>query len=186
MDTGTPTKSSPSRGEPFSPALPEPQLVPSPVLPRDEPAAEQHDSDSEGFVSEDEDDQAAGGQGAHSPVVLTPEVNAALVKQVRLLHLLSPCWTGCGAGRCVVHGILLAWVRLQFAFCSSWWNFPLQIEFYFSDANLPSDKKLLKQIRKDPGGFGERGRGAPSGDGGLAGCGVECACARAGLSMQAL
>ncbi len=31
-----------------------------------------------------------------------------------------------------------------------------QIEFYFSDASLPSDKKLLKQIRKSPEGFGER------------------------------
>ncbi|KAG2493185.1 hypothetical protein HYH03_008605 [Edaphochlamys debaryana] len=28
-----------------------------------------------------------------------------------------------------------------------------QVEFYFSDANLPTDKKLLKQIRKDPEGF---------------------------------
>eukprot|EP00198_Chlamydomonas_reinhardtii_P010635 XP_001699972.1 predicted protein [Chlamydomonas reinhardtii] len=28
-----------------------------------------------------------------------------------------------------------------------------QVEFYFSDANLPTDKKLLKQIRKDPDGF---------------------------------
>lgn len=31
----------------------------------------------------------------------------------------------------------------------------LQIEFYFSDANLPTDKKLLKQIKKDPEGYGE-------------------------------
>ncbi|KXZ56287.1 hypothetical protein GPECTOR_1g252 [Gonium pectorale] len=28
-----------------------------------------------------------------------------------------------------------------------------QVEFYFSDANLPTDKKLLKQIRKDPEGY---------------------------------
>ncbi|PNH11664.1 La-related protein 6 [Tetrabaena socialis] len=28
-----------------------------------------------------------------------------------------------------------------------------QVEFYFSDANLPSDKKLLKQIRKDADGY---------------------------------
>lgn len=28
-----------------------------------------------------------------------------------------------------------------------------QIEFYFSDSNLPTDKKLLKQIRKDPDGY---------------------------------
>ncbi|GFR46083.1 hypothetical protein Agub_g7568 [Astrephomene gubernaculifera] len=28
-----------------------------------------------------------------------------------------------------------------------------QVEFYFSDANLPTDKKLLKQIRKDPDGY---------------------------------
>ena len=31
----------------------------------------------------------------------------------------------------------------------------LQVEFYFSDANLPTDKKLLKLIRKDPLGFGK-------------------------------
>lgn len=43
-----------------------------------------------------------------------------------------------------------------------------QVEFYFSDANLPTDKKLLKQIRKDPDGFGK-----PSGEGEVAfGAGV--------------
>lgn len=30
-----------------------------------------------------------------------------------------------------------------------------QVEFYFSDANLPTDKKLLKQVKKDPSGYGE-------------------------------
>lgn len=30
-----------------------------------------------------------------------------------------------------------------------------QVEFYFSDANLPTDKHLLKHIKKDPEGFGE-------------------------------
>lgn len=29
-----------------------------------------------------------------------------------------------------------------------------QIDFYFSDANLPTDKHLLKQIQKDPEGYG--------------------------------
>jgi hypothetical protein len=29
-----------------------------------------------------------------------------------------------------------------------------QIEFYFSDVNLPTDKHLLKQIQKDPEGNG--------------------------------
>ncbi|GAX77133.1 hypothetical protein CEUSTIGMA_g4579.t1 [Chlamydomonas eustigma] len=28
-----------------------------------------------------------------------------------------------------------------------------QVEFYFSDANLPTDKKLLKQIKKEPNGY---------------------------------
>lgn len=32
-----------------------------------------------------------------------------------------------------------------------------QVEFYLSDANLPTDKKLLKLVRKDPAGFGEPG-----------------------------
>lgn len=31
-----------------------------------------------------------------------------------------------------------------------------QVEFYLSDSNLPTDKKLLRQIRKDAEGFGER------------------------------
>jgi hypothetical protein len=31
----------------------------------------------------------------------------------------------------------------------------LQVEFYFSDANLPTDRKLLKMIRKDAQGYGE-------------------------------
>lgn len=31
----------------------------------------------------------------------------------------------------------------------------MQVEFYFSDANLPTDKHLLKQISKDPEGYGE-------------------------------
>jgi hypothetical protein len=31
----------------------------------------------------------------------------------------------------------------------------LQVEFYFSDANLPTDKHLLKQIHRDPEGYGE-------------------------------
>ena len=31
----------------------------------------------------------------------------------------------------------------------------VQVEFYFSDANLPTDKKLLKQVKKDPSGSGE-------------------------------
>jgi La-related protein 7 len=31
----------------------------------------------------------------------------------------------------------------------------LQVEFYFSDANLPTDKHLLKVISKDPEGYGE-------------------------------
>mmetsp|Transcript_8907 Transcript_8907/g.22026 ORF Transcript_8907/g.22026 Transcript_8907/m.22026 type:complete len:1254 (-) Transcript_8907:769-4530(-) len=65
---------------------------------------EHADSDSD-YASEHDDDHE---DGTHTPVVLSAETNAALVKQ---------------------------------------------IEFYFSDANLPSDKKLLKQIRKDPGGF---------------------------------
>jgi La-related protein 7 len=30
-----------------------------------------------------------------------------------------------------------------------------QVEFYFSDANLPTDKHLLKQIKKDPDGYGK-------------------------------
>jgi hypothetical protein len=36
--------------------------------------------------------------------------------------------------------------------------FPLhvQVEFYFSDANLPTDKHLLKQIQKDAEGYGEQ------------------------------
>ena len=29
----------------------------------------------------------------------------------------------------------------------------LQVEYYFSDANLPSDKFLLKQVKKDKEGF---------------------------------
>lgn len=29
------------------------------------------------------------------------------------------------------------------------------MEFYFSDANLPTDRKLLKMIRKDAHGYGE-------------------------------
>lgn len=29
----------------------------------------------------------------------------------------------------------------------------VQVEFYFSDANLPSDKFLLKQVKKDKEGF---------------------------------
>jgi hypothetical protein len=29
------------------------------------------------------------------------------------------------------------------------------VEFYFSDANLPTDKHLLKQIQKDAEGYGE-------------------------------
>lgn len=29
------------------------------------------------------------------------------------------------------------------------------MEFYFSDANLPTDKHLLKQIHRDPEGYGE-------------------------------
>ncbi len=31
----------------------------------------------------------------------------------------------------------------------------MQVEFYFSDTNLPTDKHMLKQIAKDPDGFGE-------------------------------
>lgn len=30
----------------------------------------------------------------------------------------------------------------------------MQVEFYFSDANLPTDKHLLKQIQKDVEGYG--------------------------------
>jgi len=30
-----------------------------------------------------------------------------------------------------------------------------QVEFYFSDANLPTDKHLLKHVKKDPEGWGE-------------------------------
>lgn len=33
-----------------------------------------------------------------------------------------------------------------------------QVEFYFSDANLPTDKHLLKQIQKDAEGYGEQSR----------------------------
>jgi hypothetical protein len=36
----------------------------------------------------------------------------------------------------------------------------LHVEFYFSDANLPTDKHLLKQISKDPEGYGEAQRSA--------------------------
>jgi La domain len=31
-----------------------------------------------------------------------------------------------------------------------------QVEYYFSDANLPTDPFMLKQIKKSPEGFGER------------------------------
>lgn len=30
-----------------------------------------------------------------------------------------------------------------------------QVEYYFSDENLPSDKFLLKQVKKDKEGFGK-------------------------------
>lgn len=36
----------------------------------------------------------------------------------------------------------------------------LQIEFYFSDANLPTDKHLLQQITRDPEGYGKQQRSA--------------------------
>lgn len=42
----------------------------------------------------------------------------------------------------------------------------LQVEFYFSDANLPTDKHLLKQISKDPEGYGETPAAAAWGTGG--------------------
>jgi hypothetical protein len=32
----------------------------------------------------------------------------------------------------------------------------VQVEFYLSDANLPTDKKLLKLVRKDKDGFGKK------------------------------
>ena len=41
-----------------------------------------------------------------------------------------------------------------------------QIEFYFSDANLPTDKHLLKQIQKDPDGCGRWMDPKPVGDSG--------------------
>ncbi len=51
------------------------------------------------------------------------------------------------------HATLDPW-PLQLSYCSAAF-LALQVEFYFSDASLPSDKKLLKQIRKDPEGYGE-------------------------------
>lgn len=47
---------------------------------------------------------------------------------------------------------VLAMWRAAHALLSHWL---LQVEFYFSDANLPTDKHLLKQISKDPEGYGE-------------------------------
>jgi hypothetical protein len=34
------------------------------------------------------------------------------------------------------------------------WNF-LQVEFYLSDQNLPTDNFLMKIVRKDPEGWGK-------------------------------
>lgn len=31
----------------------------------------------------------------------------------------------------------------------------LQVEYYFSDENLPDDKFLMKQVKKDKEGFGK-------------------------------
>jgi hypothetical protein len=40
--------------------------------------------------------------------------------------------------------------------CSVLVQLHVQVEFYFSDANLPTDKHLLKQIQKDAEGYGEQ------------------------------
>lgn len=81
--------------------------------------------------------------------VLTPELISGLVKQVR-----GP------VGRLLEQLVPARYPPKSIRRLSSQAHTPvallfMQIEFYFSDANLPTDKKLLKQIKKDPEGFGE-------------------------------
>jgi hypothetical protein len=52
----------------------------------------------------------------------------------------------------------------------------LQVEFYFSDANLPTDKHLLKQISRDPEGYGAHALGLHPHQ-----CAAKCIC---GLSIH--
>ncbi len=88
--------------------------------------------DAEVFLSASDDEAAQ--------QVVTPELLSALVKQVsgyRRRHRRSRSRAFGGRSMLTLRRPLL------------------QVEFYFSDANLPTDKKLLKQIRKDSEGFGK-------------------------------
>ncbi len=107
------------------------------------PAPSAHSGEDAASDDDEEDGTpCAGSSGGGGTGPLTPEAADAVLKQVRrsagCAHICIRV-RACGAERqrAPLHA-------------------GAQIEFYFSDASLPSDKKLLKQIRKDPEGYGAR------------------------------
>lgn len=125
--------------------------------PADGDEAERAEAPAEGGDAADE-----GSAGGADPPKDPAEVAAAIVKQVRAagLWLLPPTPhrpTTCGALRASSG----AWRAARAPRSPASHDVPRpalppQCEFYFSDGNLPTDKHLLKQVTKDPEGFGAR------------------------------
>ncbi len=44
--------------------------------------------------------------------------------------------------------------NLKLSFWGAYVCICMQVEFYFSDTNLPTDHHLMKYVKKDPQGFG--------------------------------